>query len=365
MDGLERMDSPRRWPLFLGVALVVVVVGALLFAHFRSRPPAEGVPPESSPRENGSSHVDEGALPATPAVSVPSPAPVEPAVESPSASTGIVQVLSRAGEAPTHTVPALPAPARAPEVAAPPAPTNDIAGLIQTADALLADGKKDKAREAYLAILALTPGSSVVAALEAKLGPLNVELITHPWPMAEKQDHVVQEGDSVKAIARKYGTTVELIVRGNQLKRPDMIRPGQHLKVFAGRMAITVGKSRNELLLSAEGRFFKRYRVGTGRYDKTPLGSFAITERIPEPPWWRDDGRTVPFGDKENILGTRWMAIKATGTTPEVKGYGIHGTWDTNSIGKAESSGCIRLRNEDAEELFDMVPVGTPVVIEE
>jgi lipoprotein-anchoring transpeptidase ErfK/SrfK len=48
-----------------------------------------------------------------------------------------------------------------------------------------------------------------------------------------------------------------------------------------------------------------------------------------------------------------------------VKGYGIHGTWDKDSIGKAESAGCIRLRNEDVEELFLLVPVGTPVRIEE
>ena len=130
-------------------------------------------------------------------------------------------------------------------------------------------------------------------------------------------------------------------------------------------MAITINKTRNDLLLTANDRYFKRYRVGTGRYDKTPVGTFVISERIPEPPWWREDGQTVPFGDKENILGTRWMAIKATGTTPEIRGYGIHGTWDTNSIGRAESGGCIRLKNEDIEELFELTPVGTTVVIEE
>ena len=176
---------------------------------------------------------------------------------------------------------------------------------------------------------------------------------------------IIREGDSVKAIARKSGTTVELVVKGNELKRPDVIRPGQRLKVFTGKMAITVSKTRNDLLLTANDRFFKRYRVGTGRYDKTPVGAFVISERIPEPPWWRDDGRIVPFGDKENILGTRWMAIKATNNTAEIKGYGIHGTWDNASIGKAESAGCIRLKNEDVEELFELVPVGTPVVIEE
>ena len=237
--------------------------------------------------------------------------------------------------------------------------------LAAEADALLAADKKDKAREKYLAALEAKPDDALRSGIEGKLGPLNVDLIRHPWPMAEKQEVVVQNGDSIKAIARKAGTTVELAVKGNELKRPDVIRPGQHLKVFTGKMEITVSKVRNDLLLTANGRFFKRYRVGTGRYDKTPVGTFVVTERIPEPPWWREDGKTVPFGDKENILGTRWMAIKATGNTKEIKGYGIHGTWDINSIGKAESAGCIRLTNEEVEELFELVPVGTSVKIEE
>jgi lipoprotein-anchoring transpeptidase ErfK/SrfK len=239
------------------------------------------------------------------------------------------------------------------------------ATLASEADELLVAEKKDLARERYLEALAAHPEVALRTAIEGKLGKLNVEMIRLPWPMAEKQEYVVQTNDAVKIIARKFGTTVEMIVKGNELKRPDIIRPGQRLKVFAGKLGIVVSKSRHDLLLSADGRFFKRYQVATGRYEKTPVGTFSIVERIPEPPWHRDDGKVIPFGDKENILGTRWMAIKATGATPEIRGYGLHGTWDNASIGKSESAGCIRLRNEDIEELFEMVPVGTSVIIEE
>jgi hypothetical protein len=44
-----------------------------------------------------------------------------------------------------------------------------------------------------------------------------------------------------------------------------------------------------------------------------------------------------------------------------IKGYGIHGNNNPNSIGKAVSGGCIRMRNQDVEELFGMVSTGTPV----
>ena len=43
------------------------------------------------------------------------------------------------------------------------------------------------------------------------------------------------------------------------------------------------------------------------------------------------------------------------------KGYGIHGTNMPNSIGKAASHGCIRMRNHDVEELFELVQVGDSV----
>lgn len=237
--------------------------------------------------------------------------------------------------------------------------------LLAEAEALVGAEKPDKAREKLQAALDGVTGDDLRRKVEEKLGALNVELVRHPWPMPEKVDCGVQAGDSIRAIAQKHGTTVDLIVESNRLLRPDHIEPGDRLRVFNGKLAIAVNKTRNDLLLTCNGRFFKRYRVGTGKYGKTPVGTFAVSDRIKDPPWWRGDGKVVPFGDKENILGTRWLALKATGPTPEVKGYGIHGTWDAESIGKAESAGCIRLRNEEVEELFLLVPVGTEVRIEE
>jgi lipoprotein-anchoring transpeptidase ErfK/SrfK len=340
MDGLERMDKPSRWPRVVGLGLVVVLaVGLVVWVRGRHAEVKEAAALPAMPEESAKLPVE--------AYEKPNPQTVREAADPPNSSKAGDSHEGRDGGLAVRQAPAPSVP------------------LAADADALLAAGKKDKARQQYLAALAAFPDEALRMKIEEVLGPLNSELIRRPWPMVEKQDVIVQEGDSIKAIARKFGTTVELIVKGNELKRPDVIRPGQHLKVFSGKMEIKVNKSRNDLLLTSNGAFFKRYGVGTGRYDKTPVGTFVIAERIPEPPWWRDDGRTVSFGDKENILGTRWMAIKATGTTPEIKGYGIHGTWDTNSIGKAESAGCIRLKNEDVEELFELVPIGTSVTIEE
>jgi hypothetical protein len=63
----------------------------------------------------------------------------------------------------------------------------------------------------------------------------------------------------------------------------------------------------------------------------------------------------VPPG-RNNPIGTRWIGLNANG-------YGIHGTNDPGSVGKAASHGCIRMRNRDIEQFFAMVRAGNVVRI--
>jgi lipoprotein-anchoring transpeptidase ErfK/SrfK len=84
----------------------------------------------------------------------------------------------------------------------------------------------------------------------------------------------------------------------------------------------------------------------------SPTGSFKIVERVVDPTWY-GKGKIVKPG-KNNPVGTRWLGLS-------IKGYGIHGTNEPGSIGHNASHGCIRLRNRDVEQLFEMVQVGDPV----
>jgi lipoprotein-anchoring transpeptidase ErfK/SrfK len=95
------------------------------------------------------------------------------------------------------------------------------------------------------------------------------------------------------------------------------------------------------------------YDVAVGKLSTpSPQGQFSIVTRIPHPTWYGPE-QVVPPG-AANPLGTRWIGLS-------VKGYGIHGTNAPKSIGKAASHGCIRMRNRDVEELFDLVSTGVPV----
>ena len=184
--------------------------------------------------------------------------------------------------------------------------------------------------------------------------------------MPEKVDYVMQKGDSLDKIAKKFGATVDVVKQGNAVGDPNRVRAGTRLKVLSAKFSLLVSKSRNDLVVRLNDTFLKRYTVGTGKPGKTPAGTFVITDKQKDPAWTSPEGKEIPFGDPANILGTRWMSIRSTGTTdPTLHGYGIHGTWDTNSIGKQESAGCVRMRNADVEELFALVPAYTPVTIVE
>jgi len=87
---------------------------------------------------------------------------------------------------------------------------------------------------------------------------------------------------------------------------------------------------------------------------ESPSGEFKIVSRLSNPTYYHPH-KVIPPG-KENPLGTRWMGL-------DKKGYGIHGTNQPGSIGKAASHGCVRMRRADLEELFSLVRVGDSVVI--
>jgi|CZKY01.1.fsa_nt_gi lipoprotein-anchoring transpeptidase ErfK/SrfK len=110
-----------------------------------------------------------------------------------------------------------------------------------------------------------------------------------------------------------------------------------------------------KLALFANGKVVRIYRVAVGKTSTpSPVGEFKIANRVTNPTYYHK-GQVIGAG-KGNPVGTRWMGLSA-------KGYGIHGTNQPNSIGKAASTGCIRMGKQDIEELFAIVDVGDTVQI--
>lgn len=110
-----------------------------------------------------------------------------------------------------------------------------------------------------------------------------------------------------------------------------------------------------KLALFENGKVVRTYRIAVGKTSTpSPVGAFKIVNRVKNPTYYHKGQVIAPGGN--NPVGSRWMGLSA-------KSYGIHGTNQPNSIGKAASTGCIRMSKQDLEELFERVNVGDAVEI--
>lgn len=118
---------------------------------------------------------------------------------------------------------------------------------------------------------------------------------------------------------------------------------------------VLVSLPERKLALFENGKVVRIYRVAVGKTSTpSPVGTFKLVNRVTNPTYYHK-GQVIVAG-RNNPVGSRWMGLSA-------KGYGIHGTNQPNSIGKAASTGCIRMSKQDVEELFELVNVGDAVEI--
>lgn len=164
----------------------------------------------------------------------------------------------------------------------------------------------------------------------------------------------VRSGDTLTGIAKKHGVTVDILQKINPTAALRLL-PGMNIKVPTTKFSVAIDKSQNSLILKGDEEVLKTYVVSTGENGSTPAGAFKITDKLVNPTWYKA-GAVVPPDSPQNILGTRWMGISA-------KGYGIHGTTEPEKLGRQVTAGCIRMKNEEVEELYGILPPGTEVTI--
>lgn len=334
------------------IAAVVVAAGLAVWAVQRWRSaPAE--PPVEFPAGAPDAPLPDAPLPVPPEDFAP---PADNTPESPSGGAGGPPAEPPATpESPQPEQPVVSSPVPPPPP--PPPPSGDASAFLADAKAKQSAGEYDAAREAALQALDAAPGDPAV---EAFLSEIAMPLLASRRPMAGKVEYTVASGDSLGKIAGKFNTPVALIARANEI-RNDRINVGQTLLLLDGKshvFTVRVSKSANSLALYLDGRFFKRYRVATGRDGKTPTGTYKIVEKTEHPTWFPSGRAPIPYGSEENELGTHWLAL-------DRPGYGIHGTWHPETIGTQSSDGCVRMLNEEVEELFSILPRGTVVEIVE
>ncbi len=161
--------------------------------------------------------------------------------------------------------------------------------------------------------------------------------------------HTVKPGETLHQIANDYRVPILSIINANpMLTNPHVLFIGQPI-IIPGipdpkttPYHIDISLNNRHLTLFNNGKIEKQFPIAVGRMlHNTPAGNFVIINKHPNP--------GGPFG-------TMWMSLSK-------EHYGIHGTNNPSSIGKAVSKGCIRMHNEDVEGLSKTVPIGTSVTI--
>ena len=141
--------------------------------------------------------------------------------------------------------------------------------------------------------------------------------------------------------------------------------PGEPLHCYVGKVTKVYGKAPVVAVTGDGDGTISNIRPGplakAGTYTATVTtaathgGTFTVEDKMANPPYDGPEG-SFAADDPKNPVGERWISLGG--------GYGIHGTIEPDSIGKSESLGCIRLHNTDVEIVYDLLTVGSEVVIQ-
>lgn len=267
----------------------------------------------------------------------------------------------------------------------------DTLALTTAAEKASAEGRLVEARSMLNKALAnpATPAPDR-AALRAWIARLNQDLVFSPKlfagdPIGGK--YTVVKGDSLVVITRKEGTVAEpaLIARVNRMSNPNALSVGQTLKVVKGpfhavvsksafRMDVYAGPTPSDTSLGKSGlpdgmepgwTYIASFPVGLGEKSGTPIASFMVKPNKLINPTWANPrtGQKYAADDPQNPIGERWIGLEGHDEGSKgFQGYGVHGTIEPESIGSERSMGCVRMRAEDVEVVYELLMPKVSVV---
>lgn len=186
--------------------------------------------------------------------------------------------------------------------------------------------------------------------------------------------HIIKKGDSLIELARQYDLGYNEIVSANNNIDPFVPPEGSKIIIPtfwilperpANFQGIVINLSEMRLYYFYKKNQLTTFPIGIGDDGiETPVGKFKISHKMVNPPWYVPESirqerpelpAVVPPGP-ENPLGSHAMRLSGLS-------YLIHGTNRPWAIGRKVTHGCIRLYPEDIPKLYEIVPIGTEVII--
>jgi LysM repeat protein len=168
---------------------------------------------------------------------------------------------------------------------------------------------------------------------------------------------VVMPGETLDSIAKEYNVPSQLLAKINGIQSPDQLKPGQQLKVVRGPFSAVVDLSRNELTLMVDDRYAGKFHVTVPQGIALTDGQWLVDQKLPgsvSTPTSSAYAATPASADRSIILRSATATAGAPATLVIAGG---------SPIGFAANPPALRVSPQDAEELSDILSVGSRVVV--
>ncbi|MCA9175946.1 MAG: L,D-transpeptidase family protein [Planctomycetales bacterium] len=163
--------------------------------------------------------------------------------------------------------------------------------------------------------------------------------------------HVTAQGETVETIAAKYQIPPMLLININGILRPNLLTSGTELKVVPGPFRAEVDLERGEMTLFLQRMYAGRFPITAGN-DPTPReGSYEVKEKSEGQTYYGAGGATIAAKDPSNPYGMHWI---------DLGGMSLHGSSQSPS---AISSGCVSLSPRDAQDVYNILTIGSKVEV--
>jgi LysM repeat protein len=186
-----------------------------------------------------------------------------------------------------------------------------------------------------------------------------------PAPPASGSTYTVRRGDTLSAIALRYGVSAWSIAQLNGIPNPSLIYVGQVLRIPAGGSPSTPPPS-SPPAAPASGRWIdvdlSAQRL-TAYEGSTPVRSTLVSTGLPRTPTPTGKFRVYVKYASTTMSGPGYYLTNVPYTMYFYRGYGLHGTYWHNNFGHPMSHGCINLPTPEAQWLYNWASVGTLVNI--
>lgn len=173
--------------------------------------------------------------------------------------------------------------------------------------------------------------------------------------------YLVKSGDLLQRIGRNNDVPYQFLMAINNISRAENLRASQRIKIVSGPFHAVVKRSELTMDLYLKDTYVKTYIVGLGKPGhETPTGLWKVGPRHYKIQYTDPETKEVFMPDDPGYpIGPYYIELNGlSGEAVGRTGFAIHGTNKPMEIGMNTSSGCIRLRNEEVEEVYTLLAEG-------